>query len=142
MPNLMLFSGSLAWCSTVCFSMWLLVLMFLKSAMCSQPLSYTLRELSPTYLWSLIFSLSILVLFLSPFPSSSAFFMDSSSQLRHQVSYTIFLLVQSWVVSLPVLCLVRQSRQFGLAQSCPCHGSAFTRTSSNLVPALSTILSL
>ena len=141
-PNLMFSSSSVGWCSTVCFSIWLFVLRFVKSARCSQPRSYTLRELSPTYLWSLILSFCFLALSLSPPASSSTFFMSFSSQFIHQVSYTIFRLVQSCEVSFPVLCFVRQSKQLGLEQSWPCQGSAFTSTFSSFVPARSTILSL
>ena len=142
MPNLMLSSSSPGWDSTVCLSMWLFVLKFSKSDRCSQPLSYTLRELSPTYLCFLILAFKSFNFSLSPAASSSAFFSSLSSHTMHHVSYTIFLLVQSCVDSFPVLCLVRQSRHFGLPQSWPCQGSALTSTSSSLVPDLSTILSL
>ena len=95
----------------MCLSMRLFVLRFSKSDRCYQPLSYTLRELSPTYLCFLILAFKSFSFSLSPAASSSAFFSSLSSHNMHHVSYTIFLLVQSCVDSFPVLCLVRPFRR-------------------------------
>ena len=65
-----------------------------------------------------------------------------SLQVRHAVSYTQFRFLQSCELVLPSNFLLVHSRQPGLRQSSPAHGLALWRISTNLVPPLSTILSL
>ena len=119
--------------------MWLSFFSSSRSRECSSPLSYPLRELSPTYLKSFIF-------FSAAFCSSSSstvsmiLFSSLISHFLHQVSYTMFLFVQSWLNPLPVLIFVVHIRHPGRLQSWPCHGSDRCSKSTNLVPVFSTIL--
>ena len=112
-----------------------------RPSWCSQVRWKILLEVSPTYFHSFI--PSILFLFSSsPRSSSSIIFSSLLWQSRHQISYTADLLWQSWLWFLLVIDLVAQSMHFFLQQSLPCQGSDLWRISSNLVPALSTTLSL
>ena len=88
-----------------------------------------------------MFLVASLILFFSSI-SSSNFLTSSCSQVKHIVSYTKLLRVHSCLKFLSVSCLVRQIRQFCLPQSAPFQGLDVISRSCNLMPALSTILTL
>ena len=92
----------------------------------------------------LCFIISLICFFCSSSSSTSLTILASSlsSHVRHQVSYSTLLLVQSWSRCLPVIILVLQVRHPCLLQSSPCQGFVLCSKSMIFVPALSTILIL